>query len=141
MTRWALSFLVVFVGITGCAVFNKNAPTKPASPTESRIPGVNAAGEKMTPERSASNSLIEEGIVAYDRGLNDHSADLFQESINVDPTNGASYYYLTLVKVRSGEYGEAWGLIEKAELLFQQNPDWLAKVEEVKAELQQKKPD
>ncbi len=134
--------LAVLIILVSCAP--KAKPRYPATrpseaPPGSREPPITSSGEGLTAERTASNALIEEGEEALGRGLNDRAADLFQQSVTVDPTNGAGYYYLALVKTKSGEYGEAWGLFEKAESLLSQDPEWSSKLDELRQELQERK--
>lgn len=104
------------------------------------LPGVGPIGSGA-PERAASSALIEEGKLALERGLYDRSLDRFQEAVTLDPSNGVGFYYLAFVKLRTGEYGEVWGLLEKAESLLTGNAEWILKIEELKQELHQKKPD
>jgi cytochrome c-type biogenesis protein CcmH/NrfG len=97
--------------------------------------------DEESPERSASNSLMEEGKIILERGSLDRSGDLFQEAVSVDPTNGVAYYYLALVKFKGGEYGGVWRFLEKAESLLSKKPEWMAKLKELQAELERQKPD
>lgn len=127
-------FLILLISVlVACAP--KKKPEYPKPPPGSRQPPVTAPSEVDTPERSASDALVEEGRQALDHGLYDRSADLFQEAVTVDPTNGAGYYYLALVKFKTGEYGEVWDLLEKAETLLAKDPEWIEKIEELKQEL------
>ena len=84
---------------------------------------------------------MEDGIKALERGLHDRAADLFQESVTVDYSNGAGYYHLALVKLRTGEYGEVEGLLEKAEMLLENRPEWTERLEELRREFHQHRPD
>jgi tetratricopeptide (TPR) repeat protein len=96
--------------------------------------------EELTPQRAASNALVDDGEKVFNLGLYDRAADLFQEAVTVDSSNGAGYYHLALTKLRAGEYGEAEGLVEKAELLLGNQPDWTDRLEDLRRELSQKKP-
>jgi tetratricopeptide (TPR) repeat protein len=123
----------ILILLAGCAV--KKKPERPKLPPGSREPPIAAPPQEATPERRASNALVEEGETALDRGQYDRAADLFQESVTVDPTNGAGYYYLALVRFKTGEYGEAWDFLEKAETLLPSEPEWLERVELLKRDL------
>src|SRR3989338_4988602 len=101
--------------LVSCAT--RPGPKRPKAPPGSREPPVTRQAEE-TPERRASNALIEQGTGILERGLYDRAADLFQEAVSVDPTNGAGYYYLALVKLKTGEYGGVEGFLEKAESLL-----------------------
>ncbi len=92
------------------------------------------------PERRASGSLVEGGRAYLDHGLFDRAADTFQQAANLDPTNGAAFYYLALVKYRMGEYGEVWDYLEKAEALLAGGKHWAEKLEELRREVNEVKP-
>lgn len=94
-----------------------------------------------SPERTASNSLVEEGEQALDHGFYDRSADFFQEAVKTDPSNGVGYYYLALVKFRTGEYGEVSGFLEKASALLANDTAWSEKIDSLRQDLQQQKPE
>ncbi len=132
--------LLLILFVVACAP--KTKPQYPKRPPGAVPPPVTGTTEeqKESPERTASNALVDEGKVALNRGLYDHSADLFQQAVTIDPTNGAGYFYLAFAKVRGGEYGEAAGLLEKAKLLLGSNPLWTDKLQELRTELDQKQP-
>lgn len=137
MTR-ALIFFLLFLLIS-CAP--KTKPGRAKIPPDSRTPPVNSQlqEEELTPQRAASNALIDDGEKSFAMGLYDRAADLFQEAVTVDSSNGAGYYHLALTRLRAGEYDEAEGLFEKAELLLGNRSDWMDRLEELKRELNQKK--
>jgi len=132
-----LALLLVMAAL-GCA--GKKGPERPKVPEDAHGTPVGASDDELTPQRAASNALIDDGEKAFAQGRYDASADLFQQAVTVDPTNGAAYYHLALAKTRSGEYGEAEGLIEKAEQLLGSDPEWALKLEELKREYHQKAP-
>lgn len=134
-------FFLVLMAILLASCAPKAKPKYPKLPPGAHTPPVSTPVEEQeTPERQASNSLIEEGLTAFNRGLYDHSADLFQQAVTVDPSNGAGYYHLAVAKLRSGEYGEAAGLQEKAEQLLANDPSWTDRLKDLRSELNQKQP-
>lgn len=110
-------------------------------PPGSRRPRDASSDDPATPQRLASNALIENGNKALNQGQHDRAVDFFQEAVSVDATNGAGYYYLALVKSRTGEYGGAWDYLEKAQSLLSGQEEWTLKLEDLKKELNQTKPD
>lgn len=139
---WMLALVALVLTAGGCA--GKRGPEKAKTPPDSRQTPVGAADDELTPQRAASNALIDDGEKAFTQGRYDSAADLFQEAATVDPSNGAAFYHLARAKIRSGEYGEAEGLIEKADQLLgsdkDPSSDWPLKLEELKREFHQKKP-
>lgn len=121
----------------GCAPKGKKPQrARPKPPTQQAPVGIEGQveGEDESPERQASNALIEQGQVSFERGLYDQAAASFQEAVTVDAGNGAAYYWLALTNIRSGEYGEAEGLIEKALTLLSKRPEWAERLEELQRE-------
>lgn len=136
-------FLIVLIALgIACAPKGKK-PQRPKPPSQQAPVGVEGQieGEEESPEREASNALIEQGEVSFQRGLYDQAAGTFQEAVTVDATNGAAYYWLARTKLRSGEYGEAEGLIEKSLTLLSHRPEWAERLEELQREFHQNKPD
>ncbi len=131
--RSFLGILLVFF-LASCAP--KQKPAHPRLPPGTRVPPVTSpSGSEISPEREASNAVIEEGKGLMERGQYDRAADRFQEAVAVDSTNGAAYYYGALVKTRSGEYGDAWGFLEKAEQLLAGDAAWTEKLQQLRDEL------
>lgn len=138
MMKWLSVFLIVLsLGALGCA--GKREPGRAKPPADSRQAPVGADEDELTPQRAASNALIDDGEKTFAQGRYDAAADLFQQAVTVDPTNGAAYYHLALAKVRSGEYGEAEGLIEKADQLLGGKAEWAERLEELKRDFDKNK--
>lgn len=132
-------FLFLSIGlVVSCAPMS--SPRHPGPPPESRPPPVVHPSQELTPERNASNVLLEQGREALSAGRYDYASDRFQEAIGVDPSNGAAYYELADAKFRSGEYGDVTGFLDKAESLLMDQPEWLDKIEQLRQEVQLQKP-
>jgi Tfp pilus assembly protein PilF len=138
LTKKIISIVLVLF-LAACA--GKKPPGHPKPPPGSHQTPVSPSGEEETPERIASNALIDDGEKIFSQGRYDSAADLFQQAVTVDPSNGSAYYHLALAKVRSGEYGDAEGLIEKADQLLGHDPNWAERLEDLKREFHQKNPD
>lgn len=138
-------FLMVLIALGLACAPKGQKPQRPKRPPPSQQAPVGVEGqvegEDESPERQASNALIEQGQIAFERGLYDQAAGTFQEAVSIDATNGAAYYWLARAKLRSGEYGEAEGLIEKSLTLLSHRPDWAERLEELQREFHQNKPE
>ena len=139
--KFVLALCIVV--LAGCAPKGKKPQHVTVPPGSHEAPvgiGGETKGEEESPERSASNALIDQGETSFNRGLYDQAANSFQEAVTVDASNGAGYYWLALAKLRSGEYGEAEGLVEKAGTLLSSRPEWAEKLENLQREFHQNKP-
>jgi Tfp pilus assembly protein PilF len=85
---------------------------------------------KAGPERNASNHLIIEGQQYLKLGMYGQAAYNFQEAINVDPNNGAAFYYLAYTKYRGGEYERVPILLDRAASLLK-GKEWDEKIEKL----------
>ncbi len=128
-----IGFFFIIVLMMGCA-------PHPKSKHSSSFPSSHSSSAPLTPAQSASVALVEQGREAALSGRYDQAADIFQEAISVDPSNGVAYYELAVVRSRSGDYGDAWGFLEKAESLLGHNPQWQDSLNALRQELSQKKP-
>ncbi len=147
MTKKTILRLVFILWIAlgiACAPKGKKPEHAKMPPGSHEAPvgvGGEIKGEEVeSPERKASNAVVEQGQSTFNRGLYDQAANSFQEAVTLDATNGAAYYWLALAKLRSGEYGEAEGLIEKAQTLLAGRSEWTDKLSDLQKEFQQNKP-
>ena len=92
------------------------------------------------PEREASNHLIKEGQKYLNFGMYNQAAYSFQEAVNVDPNNGAAYYYLAYTKYRSGEYGRVPILLDRASSLLKGDEKWEWKIEKLQESVKEAQP-
>ncbi len=106
--------LLLAISLVSCAGHVRRAPVSQPKPG---------------PERQASHAMIETGKGFLEQGLFDQAADRFQEAANVDPTNGVAFYYLALVKYRTGDYESVGDFLEKAEALLGEDREWAEKLE------------
>lgn len=93
-----------------------------------------------TPQRLASAEIVEKGKQLLARREWDKALQLFQEAITVDGTNGIAYYYLARTRFALHQYVEAMGLLDRAESLLADSPDWMATVGELRAQIRANQP-
>jgi Tfp pilus assembly protein PilF len=136
----AVAFAFTFSGCAAKKTPKPSRQTAPAierfevkqKPSKPRIGNQNA----QTPERSASNSLIENGNAKLAEGDAQKASIFFRDAIKVDPSNGPAYYYLSFSYFKMQETEMAKGLLEKAENLLSHDKEWLRKIEELKFNLE-----
>ncbi len=94
----------------------------------------------MTPQRKASDSLVEKGKTALSSKNYDDAAQIFQNAVNVDGSNGTAYYYLALTNHYMGQERTAAGLLDKAESLLRSDKQWMEKIDELRSLVTGEKP-
>jgi len=87
-----------------------------------------------TPKRSASRSLIDEGISLLQQKDYDKALRSFENAIQVDPENGIAYFYAAKANVQRGKPESALGFLDKAELLMGHDEKWKQKIDELRTE-------
>lgn len=121
--------MVMLVSLPACSMFHK--PWGSKSPTNLK----SAAMEES--KRVASDALLEKGKVLLEtQGDVGPAIDLFQEAVNLDPTNGAGYYLLSLASFKQGDYEKSKGFLQKAETLLGSDSAWKEKLEQLKKDLE-----
>jgi tetratricopeptide (TPR) repeat protein len=122
---------------TGCAKEEVKRPKAkpPVEIEEGRMEEPVTEPEIFTPQRKASDRIIEKGKLELDLENYEHALRLFQDAVNVDSANGVAYYYLALTNVKMEQEDQALGLLDKAEALLQHDPRWLTKVLELRSSL------
>lgn len=93
-----------------------------------------------TPQRKASERLVEKGIAELGAKNAEHAAQIFQDAVNVDASNGVAYYYLAMADAQIGRSDVAAGLLDKAESLLRYDSDWISKIEELRTSITGEKP-
>jgi Flp pilus assembly protein TadD len=77
-----------------------------------------------TPERDASQQVVEEGKGYLITGQAVEAERRFEHATRIDPTNGFAYYWLGRARVQAGDPAAATGVLEKAESLLGPYPEW-----------------
>jgi len=70
----------------------------------------------------------------------EQAAQLFQDAVNVDASNGVAYYYLASADANLGQQDTAFGLLDKAESLLRDDRYWMDRIEELRASISGEKP-
>jgi tetratricopeptide (TPR) repeat protein len=77
-----------------------------------------------TPQREASQQVVEEGKGYLITGRAVEAERRFERATRIDPTNGFAYYWLGRSRVEAGDPAAAAGVLEKAESLLGPYPEW-----------------
>ena len=140
----AMTIILCFTFIACPPAAKKPAKKVPKAKQEEKKPAEvsrpAAAPQAETPQRKASDRLVEKGKASIDSKSYDQAAGLFQDAMNVDPSNGVAYYYLALTDHYLGQGGAAAGLLDKAESLLRGDKYWAQKIEELRTLVTGEKP-
>lgn len=93
------------------------------------------AEEVASPQRVASNQLVDKGLNHLDAKEYELAAVRFQDAINIDPRNGIAYYYLAMTDYYTGQSDVALGLLDKAQSLIGHDAKWNERIENLRASI------
>lgn len=97
-----------------------------------------APARTMNPsQRRASQTLVDKGLMEYRAGELDQAMHYFQDAITVDGQNGAAYYYAAQVCLEEDNTADAAGFLDKAEVLFSDDEEWLEKIAKLRELMEQ----
>lgn len=119
--------------LTACP---KRPPEGKPPEEEFRRPDIVPPEDESTPERQAAAELMNDGIAALQEEDWEEAEWHFQEAIRIAPSYGPSYYWLARTKYALDEMTQAWNLLDKAELLIGQDPDWLERIDQLRDAIQ-----
>lgn len=79
--------------------------------------------------------LVEKGKAELSAHDADRAAAIFMDAVNVDASNGVAYYYLAVANHELGKTEIALGLLDKAEATLGADPEWMGKIDELRASM------
>ena len=133
MKKITIAVFLLGVGLilnSACAPVRQEAPSPPLSfpaPAPPLSPDERGSQEEI-PRRMASLHLTEKGKGELERGDLKKAMDRFEKAIGLDAKNSAAYYFFAEARFKQKEYHQSLTLLDRAEQLLNQQPDWLAKV-------------
>lgn len=147
----SLRYFIQFVGIvflclaiTACPPVTKKPVAKKPKPRQEQVhekpkevtrPAAPSPTQAMTLQRKASARLVEKGVLELNSKNYEQAAQIFQDAVNVDASNGMAYYYLAMTDAHLSQPDTALGLLDKAESLLRNDQYWMGKIEELRASI------
>lgn len=131
--RKTLSGFLLGAVVATCLTACPKRPPEAKPPEEKfRRPEIVHPEDETTPERQAAAELTNDGIAALQDEDWEEAEWHFQESIRIAPSYGPAYYWLARTKFALEEMTQAWNLLDKAELLIGQDPEWLDRIDQLR---------
>ena len=66
-----------------------------------------STSDKPSPRTVASLQLTDQGRLFLESGQPDHAIRMYEQALNLDPTNGQNYYYLSEAWFMKGNIAQA----------------------------------
>ena len=126
----------IFLTASGCAK-TVSVPTPmphKGRPIQTGVPGKEL--EDLSPRAQASLRLTEQGRILLEDGKTNDAISTLEQAINLNPTSGLNYYYLSEAWLSSGKFEQASEFNRLAEIYLEESPEWTLKVNEQRGRLQ-----
>lgn len=126
----------IFLTASGCAkTVSVPAPVPHKGyPIQTGVPGKEL--EDLSPRAQASLRLTEQGRILLEDGKTNDAISTLEQAINLNPTNGLNYYYLSEAWLLSGKFEQAAEFNRLAEIYLEESPEWMLKVNEQRGRIQ-----
>jgi tetratricopeptide (TPR) repeat protein len=123
--------LIVFglsLAVSSCA---KKVIIPPSMPEKGRTVETGVPGkdlDDLSPHAQASLQLTEQGRSLLENGKANDAIRTLERAINLNPTNGLNYYYLSEAWLFKGKFKQAEEFNNLAEIYLEASPEWALRV-------------
>jgi tetratricopeptide (TPR) repeat protein len=139
-SKWILILFLILPGLSlsGCAgkVSVSAPPSREGTTPEIEKPVTTT--EKPSPRALASVQLTEQGRILLESGQPDDAISVLERAINLNPTNGQNYYYLSEAWLQKGDLVQAIEFNRLAAIHLEGNQGWMGRVEEQRSRIKNK---
>ena len=98
-----------------------------------------SAPEEHSPRALASLQLTEQGRILLESGDPDNAISIFERAININPTNGQNYYYLSEAWLLKGDTIQAKEFNQLAEIHLEDDHEWMRRVLQQRERIEERK--
>jgi tetratricopeptide (TPR) repeat protein len=151
----AIAWIAFFSVISCASVIPRQEPPTPAPPPETRTlqPPGDPAGPREAPEGPpreerpatpkqpgprlvASLQLTEQARMLIEQNEIDQALRVLERAVNINPSNGQSYYYLAECWILKGKHAQASEFNRLAERFLGKDSEWMKRVRKQKEYLE-----
>jgi tetratricopeptide (TPR) repeat protein len=131
-----LSVLVLWIVMSGCAAFmSPSAEQPPEAVPAPSIEKPVLPEMQGDPREIASLQLTDQGRMLLEQGKPDEAITVLERALNLYPTNGRNYYYLSEAWLLKNNAIQAKEWNRLAEMYLSDDKDWMKKVLDQKARI------
>jgi tetratricopeptide (TPR) repeat protein len=119
-----LLLLIFWIAVSGCAVFTPPQEDTPTIRIEEQL----SPPKQAEPREIASLQLTKQGRMLLENGKVDEAITVLEQALNIHPTNGRNYYYLSEAWIMKNNILQAKEWNRQAEMYLSDDTYWLKKV-------------
>lgn len=96
--------------------------------------------EKPSPRALAALQLTDQGRMYLEGGQPDDAIGILEQALNLNPTSGMNYYYLSEAWLMKGNIVQAAEFNRLAEIYFKDDSEWLHRLMQQRERIKKQKP-
>lgn len=126
LSRDAIGFFLV-LALSACAAVPQAPSSPPSQPSPSSEP---TSPQVDSPRTVASLRLTEQARALLESGKVDEAMTILERAMNVNPSNGQTYYYLAEAWLKKGNLSQAKEFNRLAAMYLRNEPEWVNRVKD-----------
>ena len=131
------------MAFSGCAVLVPPAPPSPESkeapPADKKPEEAPPSATKPNPRAVAALQLREQARSLLLKNQPDDAIKVLEQAVNLNPTGGQNYYYLSEAWIMKGNLGQAIEYNTLAASYLRNDPEWRGRVEEQRERIEERR--
>jgi len=118
--------------VAGCAATISTPPSRPGATPSAKAEESVRPADQPGPRALASLGLTEQGRLLVESGKPDDAITMLERAVNLNPTNGRNYFYLSEAWLLKGNIVQSEEFNRLAAIYLREDPVWMAKVKDQK---------
>jgi len=131
------------MAFSGCAVLVPPAPPSPESkevpPADKKPEEAPPSATKPNPRAVAALQLSEQARSLLLKNQPDDAIRVLEQAVNLNPTGGQNYYYLSEAWIMKGNLGQAIEYNTLAASYLRSDSEWRARVQEQRERIEERR--
>jgi tetratricopeptide (TPR) repeat protein len=126
-------------GVLGCAHVTSTTSAQPSWNDHKQTGETGSASVQPSPRAVASLRFTDQGRLFLENGNPDDAIRMYEKALNLDPANGANYYYLSEAWLMKGNIEQAAEFNRLAAIYLEGDDEWMIRVMEQKERIKKTK--
>jgi tetratricopeptide (TPR) repeat protein len=115
-------------GVLGCARVTSTTSAQPILNDHKQAGETGSASVQPSPRSVASLRFTDQGRLFLENGNPDDAIRMYEKALNLDPANGANYYYLSEAWLMKGNIEQAAEFNRLAAIYLEGDDKWMDRI-------------